>query len=644
MTLPGYFNRFDPADQYDQLLFRASKGLQSAELNEIQSTMLDRLRRIADKVFRDGQVVQGVDPIVDLLEEKITCPAATVYLRGAMRDIPQAVVSIPIVGLVRVGVFLVEQELTEDDDATLRDPAPNTRNYNEPGAGRLQVTGTWGREGFGTGAFYPVFTLVDGNLITQNPPLNNNAFFEALARYDRESNGNYIVDGLNVGFVSLTGGNNILTVKDGTGNIQGYKIDKRVSTRLVYAEDPDLEVVTAEPDTFTSATGDPGSIQLNRFPLQEITEVVATLQKTVTITRGGFTGGLDDLPDVSVLSIQSITQGGTTYTAGTDYLLNGDRVSWAPGGAEPAPGSTYSVTYRYLTNVSPSQIDLQNGTFAVQGPVNGTLVLADYVWKLPRYDRIAIDQNGDFVRVKGVSTRFNPIPPSVSSTLLPLATLQHRWGVGPLVTNDGVRAIPFVQLERMRTLIVDLFDLVALERLQRDVSSREPTTKRGVFVDPFLDDDLRDQGLAQTASSSEGVLTLGIEAAAYQATTNNTQDWTLPFTEEIILSQTRQTGSEKINPFQVFLPLPSLVTLTPAIDRWQQINTVWLSPITQVFNRGSGTVVVSQTVTQGQELVSVNSQAAQFLRQIEVTFSLAGFEPNEVLTEVTFDDIPVTPY
>ena len=645
MTLTGYYNRFDASDRYDELLFRASKGLQSAELNEVQSTVIDRLKRIADKVFRDGQVVQGTDPLIDQIAGTIACPAATVYLRGAMREVAAATVTIPMSGLVRVGVFLLSEEITETQDATLRDPAPNTRNYNEPGAGRLRVTGTWGKEGQGTGDFYPVFTLVDGNLITQNPPPNNSAFFEALARYDRESNGNYIVEGLSLSFLSLTGNDNILSVKDGVANVVGYKIDKKTSTRLVYAEDPDLESVDAEPDTFTAATGSQAVIQLNRYPVSSITEVVATLEKTVTLTRGGTAGGQDTLPDVSVLSIVEVKQGATTYTATTDYLLNGDKVSWSPAGSEPAPGSTYTVKYRYLSNITPTQVDLQNGTFALTGPVQGTLVLTDYIWKLPRYDRLTINQNGEFVRVKGLSTRFNPLPPAVPGNLLPLATLEHRWGVGPIVTNDGIRAIPFSQLEQMRGLIVDLLDLVAIERLQRDVSSREPTTKKGVFVDPFIDDDLRDQGLTQTASSADGILTLAIDDEAYFASNNNGDDWTLPYTEEVILQQSLQTGSEQINPYQVFDPLPALVKLTPAIDRWQQINTIWGSPITRRFINGVavGLPTSNSILVRGQVLVSEDQQPARFLRQIQVNFLLQGFEPNEQLVEVKFDDLTVTP-
>jgi hypothetical protein len=348
-----------------------------------------------------------------------------------------------------------------------------------------------------------------------------------------------------------------------------------------------------------------------------------------------------------VLSIQTITQGGTTYTASTDYFLNGDKVDWSPGGAEPAPGSTYSITYRYLGNATPSAINLQAGTFTISGAVNGTLVLTDYRWKLPRYDRLCIDRDGNFSRVKGISSRFNPLPPAVPGNLLALATISWNWGATPAVSNDGIRAIPFDQLERMRSLIVDLFDLVAQERLRNDISSREPSSKRGVFVDPFLDDDLRDQGIAQTAAVVNGTLQLPIALTAYQAPTNNTQDWLLPYTEEIILQQTQQTGSSPINPYQAFDPIPAAITLTPAVDRFTVIDTIWTSPVTQQINTWLGTTGVftvdSVTSATRTELLSETQRPAEFLRPIAVNFTLEGFDPGETLAQVQFDGIDVTP-
>lgn len=648
MPLASYYNRFDATKRFDAHLIRAGFGVQSAEINEIQSCFTDRLKRIADAVFRDGSVIVGTLPVINQTTGSTLCPASTIYIRGAMRSVPERTFTIPLVGLVRIGVFLLDEEITEVQDATLRDPAVNTRNYNEPGAGRLRVTPTWGREGDGTGEFYPVYTVIDGVLQNQQP--NDTSFMEALARYDRESNGNYVVTGLTVQALGLNAGANTLSVKEGTGNIFGYKIDRPAATRLVYTEDPDLELVDAEPDTFTGATGGTTTIQLNHFPLSSIVEVVIVRQKTVSITRGGFSGGQDTLPDVSVLNIQTITQGGTTYQSPRDFFLNGDKVDWSPSGAgaiEPSPGSTYSITYQYLGNVTPSNINYQAGTFQVTGAVNGSLVLTDYQWKLPRYDRICIDRAGNFSRVKGLSSRFTALPPAVPSNLLSLATIGWNWGETPTVLNDAIRAIPFDQLESMRHSILDLYDLVAVERLRNDISSREPSSKRGVFVDPFIDDDLRDQGLTQTGAIVDGMLQLPIAATAYRAATNNGQDWMLPYTEEIILEQAQATGSSPINPYQSFDPIPAAITLSPAVDRFTVIDTIWSSPATEQIMTWLGTTgrfsiesIRSSTRTQ---LLSESERPAEFLRQIDISFTVDGFDPGETLTQVQFDGINVTP-
>lgn len=649
MTLLGYYNRFDAADNYDELLFRASKGLQSAELNEIQSTVVDRLKRIADAVFRDGAVIEGTPPVINTTTGGTTCPASKVYLRGAVRNVAQRTFTIPISGLVRIGVYLLDEEITELQDPDLRDPAVGTRNYTEPGAGRLRVTATWGREGDGqSGVFYPVYVVVDASLLSTQPTIDN-TFYEALARYDRESNGNYIVSGLGVTAAGLTAGVNAFSIREGVGNIFGYKIDKPTASRISYAEDPDLETVTSEPDVFTGTTGGTATVQMNRFPLESVLGVVITRQKTVTMTRGGFAGGQDTLPDVSVLSIISIVQGATTYQSPRDYFLNGDKVDWSPSGAgaiEPSPGSSYSITYQYLGAVTPDSVNLQTGVVTVTGAVNGSLVLTDYRWKLPRYDRLCINRDGSFSRVKGISSRFNALPPAVPASLLSLATIQWNWGATPTITNDGIRAIPFDQLERMRSLIVDLYDLVALERLRNDISSREPSSKRGVFVDPFIDDDMRDQGITQTAAIIDGVLNLPIAPTVYQASDNNAQDWMLPYTESIILEQTRVTGSSPINPYQAFDPIPAAVTLSPAVDRFTVINSIWTSATTeQVWRRlgGTGTWSIDSVVTSTRtEVLSESERPAEFLRQIAINFTLEGFDPGETLTQVQFDGITVT--
>jgi hypothetical protein len=670
IALPGYFNRFDATDRYDELLFRASKGLQSAELNEVQSTVIDRLTRIADSVFRDGTVIEGTVPLINKTTGATTCPVSRVYLRGAVREVPERTFTIPTAGTVQVGVFLLTAEITEDQDATLRDPAPGTRNYQEPGAGRLRITPQWGHDGETiNGEFYAAYLVVDGELFTQTTANTDSAFYESLARYDRESNGNYIVQGLSV----LALGSGVFSVQEGVGNIFGYKVDKPSASRLTYADDPDLESVTSEPDTYTNSST---PLQLNRYPVQAITEVVATLEKTVTLTRGGASGGQDALPDVSVVSLVEVKQGGTTYTATTDYFLNGDQVDWSPAGIEPAPGSTYTVKYRYLTNVTPQNINLNAGTFTVDDAVAGTLILTDYLWKLPRLDRICINREGAFVRVKGLASRYTPQAPTISESLLSLATIEQKWTGTPAVQNDGIKAIPFSQLQQMRSLVNDLFELVSIERLERDIASAEPSSKLGVFVDPFLDDDMRDQGITQDAAVVGGVLMLPLKPSPFLPGTNNSADQLLPFTQETILRQELATNSERINPYQSFDPLGATIVLNPAVDRWTELDVS-----TTVFRRrswwnrrwwwwgwlgNSGDTTISDdweavtfsgTVADAQlapwirgrrqwrrlRRFEIDREPVAFLRQIPIQFTISGFVSGETLTQLRFDGITVTP-
>jgi hypothetical protein len=670
MTLQGYYNRFDATDRYDELLFRASKGLQSAELNEIQSTLIDRLTRIANAVFRDGTVISGTPPLINATTGVTTCPDSRIYIRGAMREVPARTFTIPTSGLVRVGVFLQSAELTEDDDSSLRDPTPGTRNYNEPGAGRLRVTPVWGREGELTGEFFSVYLVVNGVLFTQTTADTDNAFYEALARYDRESNGNYIVQGLTV----LALGSGVFSVSEGVGNIFGYKVDKPSATRLTYLDDPDLEQVTSEPDTYVNNSL---AIQLNRYPVQQILSVVATLEKTVTLTRGGSSGGQDALPDVSVASIIEVKMGGTTYTATTDYFLNGDKVDWSPAGAEPSPGSTYTVKYRYLASVTPQNVNLDAGTFTVDNAVAGTLILTDYRWKLSRLDRICIDRNGNFQLVKGLASRYVPQPPIIPESLLSLATISRTWLGTPAVNNDGIKAMPFSQLQQMRSLINDLFELVSLERLERNIASTEPSSKLGVFVDPFLDDDLRDGGISQDAAIVQGVLMLPMLPSPFLPTTNNSTDAILPFTEVSVLRQELVTGNERINPYQSFAPIGATLTLNPAVDRWTEIDINlsgfrrrswwaqrwwfwgWRPNLSNLsVTQDEDSVVITGTGTAGTAIgnwvssrrwwrrlrqADVSTQPAQFMRQISVTFTIAGFAAGEQLTQLRFDGISVLP-
>jgi hypothetical protein len=83
------------------------------------------------------------------------------------------------------------------------------------------------------------------------------------------------------------------------------------------------------------------------------------------------------------------------------------------------------------------------------------------------------------------------------------------------------------------------------------------------------------------------------------------------------------------------------------VDRFTIINTTWASPVTRQIRTWLGATgrlaIDSVTTTTRTELLRESQRPAEFLRQIQVNFTLEGFDPGETLTEVKFDGINVTP-
>jgi len=640
--IEGYFNRYDPNKGYDKHLFRAGKGLQSAELNEIQDQALGRIQGIADAVFNDGDVIDGADCIINAETGETTLAKGKLYLRGAVRHIAAAQLQIPTTGTVQIGVWLLEKVVTELEDPSLLDPAPGTRNYQEPGAARLQTLLEWGLETDDKpGDFYPVYTVINGVLIQHAPPPQLDAVTTALARYDRESNGSFIVQGLSTVFVeSLNDGSQVFSLSEGKAHVNGFEVQLEASIRLIYAQDADLQEIVSEPHRFNADANGTMVIALNHTPIAQIANIDITAEKTVTMTHGSYSGAKDTLPDATVLEIIKITQGSTTYQQGTDFKLTADTVDWSLSGSEPAGGSTYEVTYQYRTTIQPLE---QSATeVIIEGAVEDSLVLIDYTYKLPRIDRLTLDADGVVRRIKGLSSRYTPQPPAIPAGQMPLCQIVHDWLRDPQVINDGIKVIPMHALENMQQMIADLYDLMAIERLKNDATAQSPAAQRGVFVDPFFDDDMRDQGVEQTAAIVGGELVLPIEVEVVDLL--ETAKVSLPHYElEPIIEQTAKTGEMKINPYAAFDPMPARCELILDVDHFVETRTQWLSPMTRTMVQGWGfqtRVVGSSTRT---EVLNRTTQTQQFLRPKTVRFKLQGFGAGERLDSLEFDGIQITP-
>ncbi len=640
------YRRFNPDSNYEELLFRAGKGLQSAELNDTQAEVHHRIKGIGDSIFKDGDIMSNAECVVidpgNLGPNQVqaTLAEGTIYIQGMVRVVPNAVITIPNNELAVIGVYLARQTITELEDPNLKDPAVGTRNYQEPGAVRTKYDVVWGKENEGNGEFFPVHKIDNGVLIQQAPPPQLNNVTQALARYDRESNGHYVVNGMKVVAVPGEEGKQTFVIEEGKAHVNGFEVELESSLRKIYDEDPDLSIIESEPHLFSPDDLGKMRVNLTNEPVASLDKVDITKRKTISsLTHGTFTGASDVLPDNSVVQIIEVKQGGTTYTSGTDYILSGNSVDWSPTASEPAPGSSYEVTYDYRTDGIVTDED-ETG-FTVSDAVDGTLVLVDYSWKLPRYDRIIVNREGLISRVKGVSHTFRPVFPNPPQSSLALAVIEQTWMGLPTVINDSVRVVPMSDIEKIRDNIYDIYALIASERLRNNANASDPSSKRGVFVDPFFDDDLRDAGEPQNAAIVNGVLTLPIDLTILDASTGNSP-WTLDYELEPILEQNLKSTQMKINPYQAFPPIPARITLTPAVDNWTQVITNWTSGgtrriTTNRWGHAASIVEMSRSV----DSVTRSTQEVEFMRQRNVDFSIQGFGNGELLLKVEFAGVTI---
>ncbi len=653
IDLAHYYNRFSPDYGWEALLFRAGYVLQSAEVNEMQSLASYRRKQLGDALFKDGDIVRDARANVNPNTGHVDLEEGAVYVNGEIRIVPATTLTVPVIGTAIIGIVLSRVIITEVEDPNLLDPATETKNNGQAGACRLILRPSWMYRDSSSvdESFYPIHYIDDGYLRPKDAPPVLDTTNQAIARYDVDNNGsNYIVSGFEVSMMDdAETGEQVYNINAGRARVMGYGIGLTAGRRLSFSTSADLRAISNEPHQSTTINRQ--RVNLDRSPINHIDKVSITPIRTVQIIHGTISGAKDPLPDSSVLEIKEIKQGSTTFVQGTDFQLSAGQVDWSLPGAEPAPGSTYDVTYTYMLDVEPEDVDATG--FFVTGAVQGTLILTTYTAKLPRIDRICIDSNGQFQFVVGVSTDYNPVPPEVPTTMLALCQVRQTWTDARAVINDGMKMVSMRELNGQKDYIMTLTDMVAQLSLVTDTTTRDGIAMKGMFTDPFLNDDQRDAGVPQSAAVAGQSLTLPIDGDALFFSADIEQDETCAFTEEVILEQLAQTGNMKINPYQAYAPFPSKVTLFPAIDNWVETKTVWASAVTQRFVKtiyapyGIANYKHGEQMPTGSstyvETVSEVITAAQFLRQIYVSFEVVGFGAGEQLTSVTFDGIAVIP-
>ena len=646
--IDNYWNRHDEAKNYTELMYRDGYGAQASEQNEMQSIINARIAKLGRALFKDGDIIKGAQIVVDVITGRVTATAGEIFLSGQVWSVPAASFDIPTTGTLAIGVRLQDRIISEMEDPALRNPAIGSRGEGEPGAWRKQSLAVWGFGADGVeGAFYPVYTVDDGVPRSKEAPPSLDAFNRSLAVYDRDSTGTgtYVVSGLTAVIGDdLPDGRQVYHLGEGRARVNGYGLSLNTSKRIVYAAQPDLRTVSMEIADAVAVAGQPQRIDVAHAPLKTVTNLRITKEETVTVTHGAYAGAADDLPSTGVTKILEVRQLDTVYVPGADYTKKGDQVDWSPAGAEPSPGSTYQVVYQHISDVQPEHQDLDG--FSVSGAVPGTQIMYGYTQMLPRYDRLALDSDGNFTWFKGIASETSPQKPTVPSTLLALTTVYQSWRPDRKLTNDGVRVVPYDDIAAMNTRIDYVLAELSRQRLEADVSTREAGARVGMFVDPLTDDSMRDQGIPQSAAIVAGDLTLPVTEVAAASLPKDVRRLTArPYDVAILLEQPFRTGEMPVNPYMAFDPLPAKIALTPAVDHWVETKTVWTSGTTQTFraSRDGGMAIYwGSTTSTSTQTVSASTTDLEYLRQIPVAFTLEGFGPGEVLESVKFDGVDVT--
>lgn len=638
--LPFAFDRASGKPEQQSVVFYGERPfIQGAEMNDMQAIIRGRHDRLGRLVAGDGDRIERADAVVDGEAQSVALTEGSIYVAGDIMPVAAAVLTdVPMTGRVEIGVRLTTTYLTHEDDPSLVGLVPGSLAEGEPGAAREVASIAWALEGDdGEGDFFSVYTLLDGTILDQTGPSILEPAMQALASYDRP-NGNYVVSGCRVTFLGTNSGQQLFSIEAGEANIFGFKRTRLAAIR--HSQQMQWEELAIPGETKTYTGGASNTFTVDQAPIGVINSILLTKEKTVTLTRGAIVNGADALPDSSIVSVSNVSQGGTVFASPASYSLISGNIDWAAAGAEPAAGSSYSVTYRYRALVTADEFT--NTTFKVSGGATGGDVIIAYTRKLPRVDRLCLQQDGSPIYINGIPARVGPMPPAVASDALKLCQIYNDWMSDPIVTNELVLALTKEQEWRFYNRILDLDRLVQLERGKSAIDSKEPVAKKGMFVDPFLDDTYRDAGSAQTGSIGEGMLQLAIRPTFYATTLVDAV--MLDYVEEEIVSQPLVTGCVKINPYANFLPLPGALKLTPAVDFWTESKTTWLSPETQEFNRGVRTDGGPlETRSTDEQLVDNRVEQLTFLRQIAVVFRISGFSPGEILQTLTFDGLNVKP-
>lgn len=662
-SISPYNDDFEPSKKYAQILAVPGRAEQAREFTQAQSILLHIIKKLSAAVLNEGSIISGMDFTIQ--DNTVTVNPGQIYLNGIVHDFDGQEVYISKSGEERIGAKLISSIITEAQDTTLRDPAQGYANYSQPGAHRLKYEV---QLVLNDSTVPTIYTLVDGllQLEIQKPQLD--VVTDLLAKRMFDESGNYLVSGMSMYTKESEDVNSItLVVNAGRAYVQGYEVNRPSPAYITISKSQDTRSVIGELKVYHTGTD---LYKLNNLNANQITQVIATVSVTQTVTRGNIANGMDLLPKTPVLSITSIVQGETTYVAGTSYQLSGDSVDWSLGGAEPSNGSTYSITYQYnkelvlgvdyqLTNQGTlSYLDLSPSG---DNPVDSSNVTVSYDYYLARADRIYLDKDGAIDIMYGQSDISSLIgaPEDKDSYRLSLGTISLQPNSSTVtVKNETITRLSMKDLANLTARVDNIEYNTAINELDNEaMSGQSPTAMKGVLTDGFLGFSKTDLGHDLYNASIDvenNELELPSDYSIFKANMNTgassgviTGNYILgSYSEETVINQSLSTGTINVNPYKVFTNSPTII-LSPSVDNWINTSNITVDGGVQTqtqyvvwsrrYKPADGTIVSTSKSTN----TKVRDSILPYARQIPITITGNGFPDYSDSFKATIDGVSV---
>lgn len=657
---------------YQRVLGVPERYIQARELTVIQGMVQSQLKDIADTLYKNGSVIEGCQIILDGTNVKVT--AGKIYYNGFIVSSPETSLVITGSGEETIGVNITETIITEEIDGSLRGKVPSSEAYGQPGAHRLKIEATVVLD---DNAQIKLYKLVNGvpQVTTTRPEMSE--LYNILARRTYDESENYLVDGLDV-FSQPYGTDQIeLTIEAGKCYVLGYEVTKPYPTKIIRNK---CTATKSAIDSYHTVEAGVTDFPFANQPVASVTHV----KGNVLVEEGTFyrsANPYDDLnlPDLVQIHRVYLLNPATEYVLGQDYTKNGDQITWLGTGPNTPPtvGQSYCVDYterRTLipdtdyTKVTINDIDyirLINPAI-IQDLIEGTQMEFAYNYYLARKDIIYIDKEGTVSIAGGVPNDINRVPtPQVPDGVLARAEVyMPPNSTDAVVENYPVRRLSMPDLHKVVKRLENLEYNIAVKDLDDPNLYRvSPTQLKNIFSDGFVGFLRANTSHPQWHGGIDATnkvfgcpyatinyLDFGVESTT---TVLKGDNYFLPYTDELYISQPLASGGHNINPYSVYDRI-AIISVTPAFKTYTEDVIIKESTETIIVTRTQNITVTSgssRTETTRQvdsswfEDKLLRNEAMEYIPETTLSLSGINFFPNQDNLAVYFDEalLPATP-